>query len=1570
MLLSTGDLGFPQRLNSRPRYKELCDWIVSSEELNKWMDPTTRFIQVLTLKGTWDPVTVIASLEASIRAKRSTSADVFVTLSDGHVAPRPFTKAQLMASLCFQLLKARPRLFLQICSLYEELKDSLKGVNAARREAVLQRCLEALMFCPNSDPVTLIIHHPVKTSSESAFSQLVKDVHSSTGRRETLNKVLIIREKSFPIPGIHLDHHYEVELGNDQVRDRLKDDIRKQVDSLIQKQSDIAFLKEEIIDFVCQEPLDLCLIHYFLRYLDQSPFLNSNFVRGCWKAFSNTRQAFITIFQSIPEPSRAWVIPALVWISHAIRPLTCTEFGALLCRVKNDSEDSSSLRAAEYLERMLCGLVEVDQDTIYVTNPALPSFLTDRIDEVRWEPTQSDTHGDIAKDCIKCLSKHLCLGVLSKDAPETTEEAKEESPHGSEGTSPRRNPSEYIPQSGELRDVTPLFDYAVMNWISHIELVKDSSTMDSNYVASILGDRPVMERWLASRQTREILHGSQFRAEYIQGKGPLEIHEHFGVNHMSAIHLAIHSSCAQNLWKFQGETEWSSLALVAAQLGDSAVVQQLTKQDVFDDEATLSEVFRTGNDNALSELAATKKDFIRDNLVKVLRWAVQLGNSNFLDTLLDESDLSTDPTWYDPVILHEIAKWNYSGPIEKHLKLAGPRFNWKCDSVDCRTTLHVASECGHSNLVSALIPMLHSEEDALDCVDSSQLTPLFLASKHGHLNIVTQLMDAKADPNIPNQNGQMPLHAASELGYHRIVTALIARTELTAKDNEGKTALHLALENDHVDVAQLLINEIALDASPDCLHGSPATRDKNGPIRRCALLDEFDSSGSTPLLIATSRNLIVAVKDLLHRGADCNLTDSRGKSALHIAAENGYSNIFDFLIRESARTNANDDNGTSALHSAASFGHFPMVQTLLEKHAKLYQSEEENPFLLACKSGHAKVVEILLPHYLDNDQTAGLIAASMNGHVDVVEVLLDYGVNKDVQDEFDSTALQYSAFLSFPRNVHLLLSRQANLEFRDNFGRTALSDAARNNSAEALKLLIAAGADLDTEDDSGETPLYFAARSGHHGCVQLLLKAGARLKIPESLSFLYDDFLELSVARFSTAVIEEIVRQREDELMKQVPTYTIRKILTNEKEGKERLQLFLNHGLSANSMVYDETMLHFAARHGRLDLVRLLLENPSNCADTNRVVGRYGTPLQAAAIGAHEKTPEIIMLLLEHDANPKQVSGYYGTPLQAAAAMPGIDSEADKRDDERWTIYFDTIRNLLTWDDDVDVVNSIGGVFGTALNAAAHSGVSLVYRHLRRAHANPDIRAGRYTTPLHSAAATAPSRMIRHILTRERRLSEKTQDFAGRFPLHLAVQRNDLNLVEMLGSSDDVTMASVDKQGRNALHFAAATGSLAVAWEILRHHQNMIHVVDKDGWSPLHWACHGGQHAMIDHLLKNKADVKHKSRAGWTPRHVAIYKDEDTVQYLDQATKEENDEDHAQDIDMENVGNHDGDDEKSTERIQEEDNDHILGQQSTSDQTAEEEPPTTAGEHFWGVTCGSCECVSMFPHLKLLIQLY
>ena len=91
-----------------------------------------------------------------------------------------------------------------------------------------------------------------------------------------------------------------------------------------------------------------------------------------------------------------------------------------------------------------------------------------------------------------------------------------------------------------------------------------------------------------------------------------------------------------------------------------------------------------------------------------------------------------------------------------------------------------------------------------DARDEQGQTPLHLAARRASdADIVSALMGADADPNLPDEKGQTALHLAVQFtGNPEIIAALIAGgADLTARDNYGSTPRAFAGENRKLEIS-------------------------------------------------------------------------------------------------------------------------------------------------------------------------------------------------------------------------------------------------------------------------------------------------------------------------------------------------------------------------------------------------------------------------------------------------------------------------------------------------------------------------------------------------------------------------------------------------------------------------------------------------------------------------------------------------------------------------------------------------------------------------------------------------
>ncbi|KAL8357149.1 hypothetical protein RB598_002125 [Gaeumannomyces tritici] len=236
------------------------------------------------------------------------------------------------------------------------------------------------------------------------------------------------------------------------------------------------------------------------------------------------------------------------------------------------------------------------------------------------------------------------------------------------------------------------------------------------------------------------------------------------------------------------------------------------------------------------------------------------------------------------------------------------------------TALYVAAFRGHNQVVKALLEGGAAVDGPRkDTKESDKLdgrTPLlYLASekKADKWNIETLklLVDAGAELEAKDRNGRTSLLWAATTGNLRLMDALLCGTlgqaaDPSATNNRGRTALHLAAEQNHEDMVRLLLR---WDAKPSAA-----------------------SDG--------------------------------GWTALHNAAQAGNVGVIALLLEHGAAVNAVLSNGMTPMHWAAFNGHKAAVELLLTRpdaDLSIKDGFHRTPMLCAAEKHYADVVRVLSP---------------------------------------------------------------------------------------------------------------------------------------------------------------------------------------------------------------------------------------------------------------------------------------------------------------------------------------------------------------------------------------------------------------------------------------------------------------------------------------------------------------------------------------------------------------------------------------------------------------------------------
>jgi uncharacterized protein len=337
-----------------------------------------------------------------------------------------------------------------------------------------------------------------------------------------------------------------------------------------------------------------------------------------------------------------------------------------------------------------------------------------------------------------------------------------------------------------------------------------------------------------------------------------------------------------------------------------------------------------------------------------------------------------------------LACTNGNSAIVKMLLAAGADVN--TTGPGGASALMIASRTGRLGPVEALL----ARGADVDAREQKNQTALMWAAAAGNTEVVDALLKKGADSRTPLASGFTPFFFAVREGQRgvalRLVQAGVDVNEImkpagskNSHDKQSSTALILAIENGHFELAAALLNAGAdpnvRPAGYTALHAitwvrKPLRGDGNPPpigsgnmssrdiVRQLtshgadmnARLEHgakergrFTTTGSSPFLLAARASDVALMNLLLELGADPKLTNADNCTPLLAAAgvgalENGEETAgtedeaietVKMLLDDGADVNAVDDNGETAMHGAAYQSRSQLVQLLAERGADI-----------------------------------------------------------------------------------------------------------------------------------------------------------------------------------------------------------------------------------------------------------------------------------------------------------------------------------------------------------------------------------------------------------------------------------------------------------------------------------------------------------------------------------------------------------------------------------------------------------------------------------------------------------
>lgn len=517
---------------------------------------------------------------------------------------------------------------------------------------------------------------------------------------------------------------------------------------------------------------------------------------------------------------------------------------------------------------------------------------------------------------------------------------------------------------------------------------------------------------------------------------------------------------------------------------------------------------------------------------------------------------------------------------------------------------------------------------------------------------IDYLLAMHTDPNIQNLIGQTPLHKGIIKKNIKIVRKLLehgrhlsycAPITVNTTDNNGKTPLMSAIEDNNIDAAALLIahgadippyngsNELIKrmlaqgKAIDQAIHNKDTMYNIILPSIRQALIVNKNNQDALRPFLALSYRLSKTeyftqffwqndIKLLLQKYAHAfgifttikMIVDEGNQVMRTIADETKSISDLEIFFQKPRFVNVTDANGNTPLHKATYMEDTARVKILLEHGAdiNIRNTAHLSPLHCAVKQGNKEIVMLFLAPGVQPDLHEHiLLFAAQKNQTDIALLLMQKSLgDANTYDSQHNSALHFAANNNNKILVEALINYKHDINAQNSSGDTPLTIAMSLGHTLCAQYLIANGADISLQNKKGRNALHYAASNGNLNLVQTINKKGYFLTTPDG-----NGLLPLDFAIYNNH-------------------------LSTVKYFIESLKM-----TGYNPYVPLPSSLHHAAATGKVDIVRYFLERNIPVEAPIKQRADLPSPFTSAAKNNHINT---LPLLFAHGANLCEPTDY------------------------------------------------------------------------------------------------------------------------------------------------------------------------------------------------------------------------------------------------------------------------------------------------------------------------------------------
>ena len=352
-------------------------------------------------------------------------------------------------------------------------------------------------------------------------------------------------------------------------------------------------------------------------------------------------------------------------------------------------------------------------------------------------------------------------------------------------------------------------------------------------------------------------------------------------------------------------------------------------------------------------------------------------------------------------------------------------------------------------------------------------SPFFFALKSDNPRLVDFMINCGYDVNQqdiqPHIGILSAIHYVMSYGKRRVLDVLLRNNvDVTVKNNDGNTPLHLALSSPTFD--QNIIDKL-LELGSD--------------------VNAFNLKRTTPLYSAfiASHNNLDITKKLISKGALYDIGNHDGARLIHLVLQHDDKvEELRYLISLGVNPYQPKLNFDTPLHLAVKRKNVEYLDILLGLNVDIDRLNEkgETPlqvlyseYTKQTKKTRIEQIELLSKkriNFLTRDFSGNSLLHSLmksehvgRQHIDVFKSLLERGLDINSQNAWNETIAHfYVQGHGSNKLLESLVELGLNLEIQDNKGLTPLQHALEMNDVQKIKILLFIGAKTDTKTNAGQ----------------------------------------------------------------------------------------------------------------------------------------------------------------------------------------------------------------------------------------------------------------------------------------------------------------------------------------------------------------------------------------------------------------------------------------------------------------------------------------------------------------------